>query len=662
MFGKASWLGAALLLLANVAEARVTRIEITHRELFASGQDFGAVGPYEKLVGRFYGELDPTAPLNASIVDLDMAPRNAKGMVEYSSDFYILRPLNLSKGNGALLYDVNNRGNKLALYQFNSAPPGNDPTTLSDAGNGFLMRHGFTVVWSGWLPDLPDANNNLRLFVPIARDAGGPIMQKVWDEFLFNNATTMQAKLSFPVVSTAQDHATLVVRDHGNVSPKTLAPEQWEFVDAQTIRLLPAGTAFAMGSIYQLIYEAQNPPVAGIGLAATRDWIAFLRGADADDAGNPNPLAQGGHPTLTRVLAHGSSQSGRYLRDFVYRGFNEDELGHIVFDGMNAHIAAGRSFLNFRFAQPERMQNIGYGFMYFPNTNFPFAYEMQKDPFTGVNDGILARCTERRNCPKIIHTVSSIEYWQSGESLVTTDPMGRRDDELPEGVRVYHIASTQHIDLATMPPGVCAEPWNMVDRRPVLRAMLLALDRWVKDGTEPPLSRYPRIDDNSLVAMAAWRFDVAGVDRPEAANGKPRFDYGPDFTRGVIGKVPPAVLAGAYTVLVPQVDKDGNEIGGVRLPDITVPVATATGWALRARSAGGAGELCYLDGSYIPFAKTKAERIAKGDNRLSLEERYRDKSDYVAQITRAAEALEKAGYILAEDRQRIIDRAEAAPW
>lgn len=662
MIRKASWLAAGLLLLTTMAEARITRIEIMRREPFASGQDFGSAGSYEKLIGRFYGELDPAAPLNSGIIDLDKAPRNTNGMVEYSSDFYILKPLDLSKGNGALLYDVNNRGNKLALYQFNSAPLVNDPTTVADAGNGFLLRYGFTIVWSGWLPDLPDANNNLRLYVPIARDAGAAITQNVWDEFLFNNNTTTQAKLSFPLVRAARDHATLVVRDRSDKPPKTLTPEQWEFVDAQTIRLRPAGTAFAMGSIYQLIYAAQDPPVAGIGLAATRDWIAFLRGAVTDDTANHNPLAEGGHPALTRVLAHGTSQSGRYLRDFVYRGFNEDEAGHTVFDGMNAHIAAGRSFLNFRFAQPERMQNIAYGFMYFPNTNFPFAYESQKDPFTGANDGILARCTERGNCPKVIHTVSSIEYWQSGESLVTTDPLGHSDDELPQNVRVYHIASTQHIDLATMPPGVCAEPWNTVDRRPVLRAMLLALDRWVKDGIQPPPSRYPRIDEKSLVSMADWHFDVVGVDRPEAPNGKPRFDYGPDFVKGIISKVPPDALAGSYGVLVPQVDQDGNEIGGIRLPEIMAPLATATGWALRAKKAGGAGELCYLDGSYIPFAKTKAERLAKGDNRLSLEERYHGKADYVAQMARAAEAVEQSGYILAEDRQRIIDRAAALPW
>ncbi|MBV8534977.1 MAG: hypothetical protein JO128_05260, partial [Alphaproteobacteria bacterium] len=579
-----------------------------------------------------------------------------------SSDFYILKPVNLASGNGALLYDVNNRGNKQALFQFNSGTRTNDPTTAEDAGNGFLMRTGFTVVWSGWLYDLPDANHNLRLAAPVARGPNGPITGKVWDEFLFNDSKTTQAKLSFTPVAATAEKATLYVRDSNADAPQTLARNQWEFVDPHTIRLLPAGTPFAIGRIYQLVYEAQDPPVAGIGLAATRDWISFLRRAAADDAGTANPLAAAGRPALTRALAHGTSQSGRYLRDFLYRGFNEDEAGRTVFDGMNVHIGAGRSFLDFRFAQPERMQNIEHGFQYFPNTDFPFAYETQKDPFTGKSDGILARCTQRHDCPKITHTESGIEYWQSGESLVTTDALGQRDGKIPDNVRIYHMASTQHVDLATVPAGVCAEPWNQTDRRPVMRALLLALDRWVKAGTKPPASRYPRLADHSLVAMKDWTFQVAGVERPKAPNGKPRFDYGPEFGKGIIDTVLPKTTAQAYTVLVPQVDADGNEIGGVRLPEIAVPTATATGWAVRSKDAGGAGELCYLDGSYIPFAKTKAERLEKHDARPSLEERYGGKAGYVSRLTRAASSLEKAGYLLAEDRERIVARAQASDW
>ncbi|HEX9462744.1 MAG TPA: alpha/beta hydrolase domain-containing protein [Alphaproteobacteria bacterium] len=650
----------ALLAATEAADARVTRIEIQERTAFAGGATFGDTGAYEKIVGRFHGELDPSATLNTEIVDLDKAPRNARGKVEYSSDFFILKPLDMSQGNGALLYDVNNRGNKRALIQFNSGPAVNDPATAEDAGNGFLMRHGFTVVWSGWLADLPAANHALRLEVPRATAGGGRIEQTVWDEFLFNNKTTLTGKLSFPAVD--RETATLLVRDRNADPPTTLARDQWEFVDADTIRLLPAGTPFTIGAIYQLVYRAADPPVAGIGFAATRDLIAFLRRETQDDAGTPNPLAASGRPGVSRALAHGTSQSGRYLRDFVYRGFNEDEANRIVFEGINPHIATGRLFLDFRFAQANRMMHIGHGFMYYGDASFPFAYENETDPFTGKSDGILARCTARNTCPRVIHTVSGIEYWQSGQSLITTDPGGQRDATLPANVRVYHIASTQHVEIATMPPGVCALPVNPVDRRPVLRALLLALDRWVTDGAEPPQSRYPRIADSTLVDMKGLGFPSIGITLPKGPSQKLRLDYGPDYREGIIGRVPPVELPDPYPVLVPKVDADGNDVAGVRLPDVAVPTATATGWAVRAAEAGGAGELCYLDGSYVPFARTKAERETRRDPRPSLEERYRDKADYAAKVQQAARGLQQQGYLLAEDVQRISERAGAAVW
>ena len=650
---------SALLLAATAAEARVTKIEIQQQVPFAGGAAFGDTGAYEKIVGRFHGELDPTAKLNAEIVDLDKAPRNAKGMVEYTSDFFILKPADMAKGNGALLYDVNNRGNKRALIQFNSAASVNDPTSAEDAGNGFLMRNGFTVVWSGWLSDLPAANNALRLQVPQAT-AGQHIEHTVWDEFLFNNKTTTTGKLSFPAVNP--DSAILLVRERNTDQPTTLPRDQWEFVDAGTIRLLPAGTPFKIGAIYQLVYRAADPPVEGIGFAATRDLVSFLRHEQKDDAGTANPLLAGGRPGVTRALAHGTSQSGRYLRDFVYRGFNEDEANRIVFEGINPHIATGRLFLDFRFAQPNRMMHIGHGFMYYGDFSFPFAYENETDPFTGKSDGILARCSARNNCPKVIHTVSGIEYWQSGQSLITTDAKGERDATLPANVRVYHIASTQHVEIATMPPGVCALPPNPVDRRPVLRALLLALDRWVKDGAEPPASRYPRIADATLVDMPNLKFPAIGVTVPKGPSQKLRVDYGPDYQEGIISRVLPVEVPGGYRTLVPSVDTDGNDVAGVRLPDVSVPTATNLGWAVRAADAGGAGELCYLDGSTVPFAKTKAEREAKKDPRPSLEERYAGKGDYAAKIRQAAVALQQQGYLLAEDVQRIGDKALSVNW
>ena len=653
-----SVVAAAVLLMSSAAQARVTSIEILRREPFVAGTTFGDTGAYEKIVGRFHGELDPKAKLNSEIVDLDKGPRNAGGKVEYSADFYILKPLDMSKGNGALLYDVNNRGNKRALIQFNDAHASNDPTTAADAGNGFLMRQGFTVVWSGWIPGLPHVNNNLRIDVPAATSSR--VEQTVWDEFLFNNDEGMVGDLSFPTVD--RHSATLLLRNRNSEVPQTVSREKWEFVDARRIRLLPAGTTFKKGSIYQLTYRAADPPIAGIGFAATRDLVAFLRRAAADDKGTLNPLSDGSKPRIDRALAHGTSQSGRYLRDFLYRGFNEDEQGRVVFEGVNPHIATGRVSLDFRFAQPNRMMDIGHGFMFFGDTTFPFAYENETDPFTGKSDGILARCAQRKNCPKVMHTVSGIEYWQSGQSLITTDPKGQRDATLPANVRVYHMASTQHVEIQTMPKGVCALPMNPVDRRPALRALLLALDRWVKDGKEPPASRYPKIADKTLVAMPDLKFPQIGITLPKGPNPKRRFDYGPDYAEGVITKVLPVALPETYPVLVPQVDADGNDIAGVRVPDVSVPKGTATGWAVRAPEAGGGGELCYLDGSYVPFAKTKAEREAKHDPRPSIEERYRDKADYAAKVRQAALALQQGGYLLAEDVQRLGDKAAAAAW
>jgi hypothetical protein len=654
-------LALTLLLATSSAQARVTRIEIVRTEPFAGGESFGTVGAYEKVVGRFHGELDPTQPLDAVIVDLDKAPRNARGRVEYSADFYILRPADLAKGNGALLYDVNNRGNKRALIQFNSAPASNDPATAADAGNGFLMRQGFSVVWSGWIPGLPASNNNLRIEVPTAATASGPIEQTVWDEFLFNDTTTTKARLSFRAV--APESAKLLVREHNSDAPTAVPADQWEFADPQTIRLKPDGTAFRIGAIYQLVYRAANPPVSGIGFAATRDLVAFLRHDITDEAGNANPLAQAGKTVITRALAHGTSQSGRYLRDFVYRGFNEDEQNRIVFDGMNPHVSTARLFLNQRFAQPNRMVNLGHGFIAFPDVSFPFAFETQTDPITGATDGILARCTARGNCPKVISTNTGTEYWQSGQSLLTTDPLGQRDGVEPANVRIYYFAGTQHVGVqSTMPKGVCAMPPDRIDYAPLMRATLASLDRWVKNGAPPPASRHPRIDDGTLVEMTGPTVAIPGFVAAKGPNQRPRFDYGPDFAKGIIGNVLPVATADRYRVLVPKVDQDGNETSGIRLPDIAVPTATAMGWSVRSASAGGAGELCYLDGSYLPFAKSKAERQASGDGRLSLEERYHGPADYAAKVHDAALALQKDGYLLGEDVDRISSRAAASAW
>ena len=650
----------ALLLTAttSAADARVTRIEISKREPFAAGQAFGSTGAYEKIVGRYHGALDPSHPLNATIVDLDKAPRNAQGQVEYAADFYILRPVDLAKGNGAIFYEASNRGSKAILTRFNNASArSNDPSTVEHAGNGFLMRRGFTLVWNGWMPGLPSGNDLLQITVPSASG----LAQTTWDELLFNDGKTMQGRLTYKAATTDKNEAKLIVRERNSDTPMTVPAEQWEFVDARTIRLLPAGTPFRVGMIYQLIYKAENPPVNGIGFASTRDLISFLRHAKADDAGTPNPLA--GEAAISRVLGHGNSQTGRYLRDFIYSGFNEDESNRIVLDGALPNVAAGRIYLNYRFSQPNRIIPAGHGFMLLPGATFPYAYETQTDPFTGARDGILARCSARGNCPKIIHTTTGTEYWQSGQSLVTTDALGRADGAAPENVRIYHFAGTHHVGTqATMPKGVCAMPPNHVDYSALLRADLVSLDRWVSDGTPPPPSRHPRIADGSLVENTAPGVAIPGFAPARGPNQRPRFDYGPDFAKGIIGKALPVALSDRYGILVPKVDRDGNETSGVVLPDVAVPVATTTGWSVRGASAGGGGELCYLDGAALPFAKTKAEREQTGDGRLSLEERYQGPADYAAKIHAAAMALQKDGLLLTEDVERITARASSVAW
>ena len=637
---------AATLCLA--AHAGVTRIEVVSSGPFAEGKAFGDVGAYTRFTGRFYGELDPALPANARIVDLKSAPRNARGRVEYSADFDILRPADAAKGNGTLFYDVNNRGNKRLVHQFNDVPANNALDRAEHAGDGFLMRHGFSVVWSGWIPGLPKAPNLLRLEVPNARG----IEQPVWDEFLFNDAKQTSARLTFSAATTDKSKARLTVRDRNEDSPSVVHDAAWEFVDGNTIRLLPEGTPFRAGALYQLAYRAKDPPVAGIGYAATRDLIAFLR----YDTSSDNPLAG-----MTRVaIAHGTSQSGRYLRDMLYRGFNETEDARVVFDGMNPHIASARLFLNYRFAQPNRAYSMGYGFLGYPDASFPFSYAKLRDPATGKDDGLLQRCSARKNCPKIVHTVTSTEYWQGGHSLNTTDPLGERDVALPENVRIYHLAGTQHVTTPTMPKGVCTgAPNTAIDSRPAMRALILALDRWVKDGAAPPASRYPRIADRTLVPAYALKWpQLPGFGAPRGPNPMVQFDYGKQLAQGIIDHAPPAPLKARYVVLVPVVDADGNEAAGVRVPEQAVPFATTTGWSLRSDQAGGAGELCYLDGQVLPFAPNTAAREASKDPRPSLAERYRDKESYLAKVRDAAAALQKDGFLLAEDIDRIVARAE----
>jgi hypothetical protein len=637
-----------LLFFESTALAEVVRIEISFQGPFAGGRAFGAAGPYVRVAGRFHGELDPGHPANRVIADIRLAPRNARGNVEYAADFEILRPADPAKGNGTLVYDVNNRGNKRILHLLNDVAPGNALDAPEAAGDGFLMRHGFSVAWSGWiagLPDLPGAARPLRLEAPRAPG----VEQPVWDEFLFHDARQTEAQLSFAAATLDKAHALLT-----------------EFLDDGAIVLAPRGTPFRAGALYQFSYRARNPPVAGIGYAATRDWIGFLRYRQHDAAGTANPLGPDGRHHIGVALAHGTSQSGRFLRDLLHLGFNETEDLRIVFEGINPHIASARLYLNYRFAQPNRAYSLGHGFLGYPDTAFPFSYEKQRDPKSRREDGLLERCRARDTCPKVLHTVTSTEYWQGGHSLGTTDPAGEKDIALPGNVRIYHFAGTQHVIRPTMPKGVCAMPGNAtanlaVDPRPAMRALFLALDRWAKGGAPPPPSVYPRIDERTLVPAPALKWPrLAGFAAPRSPNPMAQFDYGARIAEGIVDTVPPASHPFRYRVLVPATDADGNEIAGLRLPEQAVPAATTTGWALRGAQAGAAGELCYLDGMALPFARTAAEREAAQDPRPSLAERYQDRNGFLGRIRDAARELSRRGFYLEEDVEKTVRRAALA--
>ena len=646
------WRFALVFLLPQVATAAITSIRVDRVEPFAAGASFGSVGAYERVAGVARGELDPADPHNAGIVNIENAPRNARGHVEYETEFYILRPVDPARGNRKIIYEVNNRGRKFLLHWLldaaaQAAGANNEPRSIEDAGNGLLFRLGYTIAWSGWDPDAPRSNNGMAMTVPVATRGGKPIVLTIRDELV--SATRAPAvttfRLSYEAASTDARLARLTVRAKENDAPVAIASDQWTFVDARTIKLLPDGTTPQPGALYELRYPARDPKVLGIGFAATRDFVSFLRYEKRDGAGNANPA----HETIRSVLVVGISQSGRYLRDHIIQGFNQDESKRKVFDGVLTHISGiGKVFLNAEFGQPLRT-NTQHEDHTYPENAFPFSAAALTDPVTGSNGALLRGDGFD---PLLIEVNTSTEYWQKGASLLHTDPLGERDVVLPKSARVFFVAGTQHGGRAGLKTdrGPCANPRNPHSPAPALRALLLALDEWVSSGREPPASRVPTIADRTLVAWDSMRFP--GLPGLEVARQGNKLELFGDWTD------PHPDKSKAYRPLVPAVDIDGNETAGIRLPDIAVPLATYTGWNLYAPPFPE-GELCDRDGTYLPFAKTAAEREKIGDARRSIAERYRDKADYVAQVKRAAAELVAARLLLPEDAQRYEQAAAA---
>jgi Alpha/beta hydrolase domain len=632
------------------------RLKIDRTEPFAEGKEFGTAGAYLRLAGTAYGEVDPDHPRNAVIVNLDKAPRNARGLVEYAVDFDILRPADLGRGNRRILYEVVNRGRKNLLPVLHEAPETsptsfNDPATATDAGNGFAFHAGYTLVWSGWDPDAPRANHGLSMQAPVATDNGAPIVKTIRDEFVFGTrvpTTRLTAPLSYEAATLDQGQARLTVRVREG-DPRTEIPrDRWAYVDARSIKLLPEGTAFQPGVIYDFWYPAKDPKVLGIGFAATRDLLSFLRYEARDRAGTANPVVlNGGDPGVAAVLAFGVSQSGRYLRDHIALGFNQDEAGRKVMDGVLTHVAGiGKVFANYEFGQPyrTRTQHEDHGF---PENHFPFAHATLTDPVTGQAGGLWRGDGFD---PLVIEVNTSTEYWQKGASLLHTDPQGQQDIAIPASVRHFLVAGTQHGGRSGMRAarGSGVHPRNPHDPTPAIRALLVALDRWVTEGVEPPASRVPTVAAKTLVAPKDLAFPaIPEVQAPRFAN---RVDVLADWV------YPEPMPASPCTPLVPQVDADGNEVAGIRLPAIAVPLATHTGWNLY-KSPYPEGELCDREGSYLPFARTPAERQANGDPRLSLEERYGNHEAYVQKVKEVVRELQEARLLLPEDAARFVDEA-----
>lgn len=654
-------------------------IEITQRRDFAAGQEFGDSGAYERLDGWARFAVDPNAAAQACIVDIDKAPLNGDGQVEFSTEISILRPLDPARGNRRLFFDYGNRGNKRALQYFNDALASNDPLTADHAGNGYLLRRGYTIVWGAWQGDLLPGSGRMTMRLPVASLDGAPLTGTVRTEFIATapGQTTFPlsgwiSTRSHPSASLDTRQARLTRRRYPEDAREDVAPDAWSFArvegglgmdfqGAETAVIasdshihMPGG--FETGWIYELIYTGRDPLVMGLGHVAVRDLVSFLRHGQGDG----NPLAGN---AIEKAYCFGRSQTGRCIRDAIYRGFNADTEGRKVFDGALAHVAgAGRMWLNHRFCnavvpagqQYEDHDNIADG--------FPFAYSKSTDHLTGLTDAI---CKRPDTDPLIFHSQTGTEYWQRRGSLAHTDSRGN-DLEPPENVRIYFWSSAQHVgDPRQGAPkaGVCQNLGNVVQTSMLFRAMLDAMDRWATDGTPPPDSRMPRRADGTLVDMEDWRGQfpaIPGKSAPREPNRLPLYDHGPEASGGVLSVVPPTVRdAEGYAVLVPSVDGDGNDVAGVRPPMVAAPLATYTGWNLRAWPYG-VGAMHEFSGSTIPLPETDAVRHATGDPRASITARYGDATGYVSAIEAASRTLIEAGLMLEEDLERAA--ALARDW
>lgn len=657
--------GVGLLLICLIGSvaslsAKVVRVEVTSRTDVLNGQPFGGAGAYERIVGRVYFSVSVANAHNRRIVDLGKAVNLKDGEVEFSADFVAVRPKDSSKSNGSLLLEVPNRGRARIV----GIVDGGNWDLANDAGDAWLLRNGYTVVSLGWQWDAT-GKDALRFYVPIAKENGKTITGllrgdltpwKAMDEIPLGHLITGEiGGTEYPVAAPEDPRNVLTVRESRNATRTIIPRSDWQF--AQTVdgkltssdRHIHLKGGFRPGKIYEYVYVVADPVVAGLGFAAVRDFASYAKhGGDA-----VAPAA--------RVFGEGISQNGRFLRDFLYQGFNADEEGRIALDGVLAHVAgAGRGSFNYRFAQPSRDAQPTSS-VFFPTDIFPFTDQSEIDPVTQDKGGLLDG-SAIGTVPKIFFSNTSYEYWGRAAALIHVTADGKQDAAISPNVRIYHFTGLQHFS-GPFPPAkgkgdlFGQQPQSPLPIRYFWRAMITNMDAWVRSNTPPPESSYPRIADRTLVPIEEYSFpSIQGVNKPREANEAWRLDFGPNWRDGILSFQPPKV-GQRFPVLVPQVDTDGNERDGVRLPEITVPLATYASWNLRDPSIGAPEQRVAFEASYIPFPKTAAERKKTGDPRKSIGERYTNRQDYLERYSRALDELVKQRCILQQDREALLHRA-----
>jgi hypothetical protein len=665
-------------LLATVAlvvlplNARVLRVEIASRADVLNGKQFGEAGAYERITGRVYFSLPVANPHNQRIVDLSNAVNLKNGEVEFSSDFVAVRPKDARKGNASMLLEVPNRGRARIL----SLVDGGDQDLSTDAGDAWLLRNGFTIVGLGWQWDA-DGADALRFSAPVAKENGKTITGLLRGD-LMPSREMSEIPLGhlilgniggteYPAVAPDDPRNTLTVRDSRGGHRTVIPRAQWQFAHTVDGKLTPSDRhihlngGFQPGKIYEYVYVVADPVVAGGAFAAIRDFASYAK--HAPDAVTP----------AARVYGEGISQNGRFLRDFLYQGFNSDEEARIALDGVLAHVAgAGRGSFNYRFAQPSRdaqptssvfFPTDIFPFTDLPETDLPEKDRPEADPITGETGGLLDRATAEKVVPKIFLSNTSYEYWGRAAALIHISADGKHDAPISDNVRIYHFTGLQHFS-GPFPPEkgkgdlLGQQPQSPLPVKYFWRAMIANMDAWVRRSTLPPASSYPKIADGTLVPLHEYALPaIPGVNRPHEANEAWRLDFGPNWRDGILSLQPPKV-GEPFPVLVPQVDADGNERDGVRLPEVTVPLATYTGWNLRDPSIGAPDQRVSFEASYLPFPKTAADRQKAVDPRKSIAERYSSRENYLTRYHTAVDDLVNQRWILPEDRESLLHRGE----